>query len=49
METQARAGRLTDTEQWIDRIGDEYARVRAALPGACAQTQATSCHTDPQP
>ncbi len=45
METQARAGRLADAERGIARIEDEYGRVRAALPGGCAQIQAASSQT----
>ena len=37
MEAQARAGRVVDAEQWINRIESEYARVRAALPRTSAQ------------
>ena len=47
-ETQARAGRLADADHWIDRIEDEYARVRAALPAGCAHIQEASCQSHPQ-
>jgi len=47
-ETQARAGCLADADHWIDRIEDEYARVRAALPAGCAHIQEASCQSHPQ-
>ena len=49
MEGRARAGNLADVDQVLNRIEIEYARVRAALAGKTARTEATPTRTDSQP
>ncbi|MBI2748057.1 MAG: response regulator [Burkholderiales bacterium] len=48
LESRARAGRLADADQWLDRIEGETARVRTALASQTAQTAAPAARTEPQ-